>query len=172
MVHVPLGAVRNTIDAIKKRLKSLHRGTGGKAVNGRCFRAVTLPHSQTQTPNFTATQSRCGSRLQDGEDVPNGATLRRGAAVRDTCAELFDSVDCIIGTKGERRKREDCHKGERRSGQRGKRSREYDRFTKSDRQIASTTKPRLRQCVTARQRPHFPLYQSQQQERRHLKGGS
>jgi hypothetical protein len=77
VVHVPLGAVRNTIDAIKKRLKSLHRGTGGKAVNGRCFRAVTLPHSQTQTPNFTATQSRCGSRLQDGEVVPNGATLRR-----------------------------------------------------------------------------------------------
>ena len=101
MVHVPLGAVRNTIDAIKKRLKSLHRGTGGKAVNGRCFRAVTLPHSQTQTPNFTATQSRCGSRLQDGEDVPNAATLRRGAAVRDTCAELFGSVDCIIGTMGQ-----------------------------------------------------------------------
>ena len=101
MVHVPLGAVRNTIDAIKKRLKSLRRGTGGKAVNGRCFRAVTLPHSQTQTPNFTATQIRCGSRLQDVEDVPNGATLRRGAAVRDTCAELFDSVDCIIGTMGQ-----------------------------------------------------------------------
>ena len=67
--------------------------------------------------------------------------------------------------RGERRTREDCHKGERRSGQRGKRSREYDRSTKSDRQIASTTKPRLRQCVTARQRPHFPLYKSQQQER-------
>ena len=48
-------------------------------MNGRCLRAVTLPHSQTQTPNFTATQSRCGSRLQDGEDVPNGATLRRGS---------------------------------------------------------------------------------------------
>ena len=58
VVHVPLGAVRNTIDAIKKRLKSLHRGTEGKAVNVRCLRAVTLPHSQTQTPNFTATQSR------------------------------------------------------------------------------------------------------------------
>ncbi|MDD6669282.1 MAG: hypothetical protein PUE54_06530 [Bacteroidales bacterium] len=40
--------------------------------------------------------------MQDGEDVPNGATLRRGAAVRDTCAELFDSVDCIIGTKGQK----------------------------------------------------------------------
>ena len=172
MVHVPLGAVRNTIDAIKKRLKSLHRGTGGKAVNGRCFRAVTLPHSQTQTPNFTATQSRCGSRLQDGEDVPNGATLRRGAAVRDTCAELFDSVDCIIGTKGRKKNERGLPPRRARSGQRGKRSREYDRSTKSDRQIASTTKPRLRQCVTARQRPHFPLYQSQQQERRHLKGGS
>ena len=39
--------------------------------------------------------------MQDGEDVPNGATLRRGAAVRDTCAELFGSVDCIIGTNGQ-----------------------------------------------------------------------
>ena len=145
MVHVPLGAVRNIIDAIKKRLKSLHRGTGGKAVNGRCFRAVTLPHSQTQTPNFTATQSRCGSRLQDGEDVPNGATLRRGAAVRDTCAELFDSVDCIIGTMGRKKNEGGLPPRRARSGQRGKRSREYDRSTKSDRQIASTTKPRLRQ---------------------------
>ena len=59
-----------------------------------------------------------------------------------------------------------------RSGQRGKRSREYDRSTKSDRQIVSTTKPRLRQCVTARQRPHFPLYQSQRQERCRRKGSS
>ena len=67
--------------------------------------------------------------------------------------------------KWARRTSEDCHKGERRSGQRGKRSREYDRSTKSDRQIASTTKPRLRQCVTARQRPHFPLYKSQHPER-------
>ena len=67
--------------------------------------------------------------------------------------------------KWAKRTSEGCHNGERRSGQRGKRSREYDRSTKSDRQIASTTKPRLRQCVTARQRPHFPLYQSQQQER-------
>ena len=113
MAHVPLGAVRNTIDAIKKRLKSLHRGTEGKAVNVRCLRAVTLPHSQTQTPNFTATQSRCGSRLQDGEDVPNGATLRRGAAVRDTCAELFDSVDCIIDTKGRKKNERGLPHGER-----------------------------------------------------------
>ena len=165
MAHVPLGAVRNTIDAIKKRLKSLHRGTGGKAVNGRCFRAVTLPHSQTQTPNFTATQSRCGSRLQDGEDVPNGATLRRGAAVRDTCAELFDSVDCIIGTKWRKKNERGLPPRRARSGQRGKRSREYDRSTKSDRQIASTTKPRSDKCGTARQRPHFPLYKSQHQER-------
>ena len=119
------------IDAIKKRLQSWHRGTGGKAVNGRCFRAVTLPHSQTQTPNFTATQSRCGSRLQDGEDVPNGATLRRGAAVRDTCAELFDSVDCIIGTKGRKMNERGLPPRRARSGQRGKRSREYDRSTKS-----------------------------------------
>ena len=131
VVHVPLGAVRNTIDAIKKRLKSLHRGTEGKAVNVRCLRAVTLPHSQTQTPNFTATQSRCGSRLQDGEDVPNGATLRRGAAVRDTCAELFDSVGCIIGTKGRKKNERGLPPRRARSGQRGKRSREYDRSTKS-----------------------------------------
>ena len=131
MEHVPLGAVRNTIDAIKKRLKSLHRCTGGKSVNGRCFRAVTLPHSQTQTPNFTATQSRCGSRLQDVEDVPNGATLRRGAAVRDTCAELFDSVDCIIGTMGRKKNEGGLPPRRARSGQRGKRSREYDRSTKS-----------------------------------------
>ena len=173
MVHVPLGAVRNTIDAIKKRLKSLHRGTGGKAVDGRCFRAVTLPHSQTQTPNFTATQSQRGSRLQDGAVVPNGATLRRGCGSKRMLVRVvFGSVDCIIGTNGARRTSEDCHKGERRSGQRGKRSREYDRSTKSDRQIASTTKPRLRQCVTARQRPHFPLYQSQQQERCRLKSSS
>ena len=34
VAHVPLGAVQNTIDAIKKRLKSLHRGTEGKAVDG------------------------------------------------------------------------------------------------------------------------------------------
>ena len=102
MVHVPLGAVRNTIDAIKKRLKSLHRGTGGKAVNGRCFRAVTLPHSQTQTPNFTATQSRRGSRLQDGEVVPNGATLRRGCGSKRMLVRgVFGSVDCIIGTMGQ-----------------------------------------------------------------------
>ena len=29
VVHVQLGAVRNTIGAKLKRLKSLHRGTGG-----------------------------------------------------------------------------------------------------------------------------------------------
>ena len=114
MVHVPLGAVRNTIDAIKKRLKSLHRGTGGKVVNGRCFRAVTLPHSQTQTPNFTATQSRCGSRLQDGKVVPNGATLRRVSGSKripvrsDPTAWAASSAQ-----RGERRTREDCHHGER-----------------------------------------------------------
>ena len=134
VVHVPLGDVRNTIDAIKKRLKSLHRCTGGKSVNGRCFRAVTLPHSQTQTPNFTATQSRCGNRLQDGEPFPrikNGETLRRGAAVRDTCAELFDSMGCIIGTKGRKKNERGLPPRRARSGQRGKRSREYDRSTKS-----------------------------------------
>ena len=87
------------------------------------------------------------------------------SAVRDTCAELFDSVDCIIGTMGRKKNERGLPPRRARSGQRGKRSREYDRSTKSDRQIASTTKPRLRQCVTARQRPHFPLYQSQQQER-------
>ena len=132
MVHVQLVAVRNTIDAIKKRLKSLHRGTGGsKRWSADAFRAVTLPHSQTQTPNFTATQSRCGSRLQDGEDVPNGATLRRGAAVRDTCAELFDSVGCIIGTKWRKKNERGLPPRRARSGQRGKRSREYDHSTKS-----------------------------------------
>ena len=104
-------------------------------MDGRCFRAVTLPHSQTQTPNFTAKQSRCGSRLQDGEDVPNGATLRRGAAVRDTCAELFDSVDCIIGTMGRKKNEGGLPPRRARSGQRGKRSREYDRSTKSDRHL-------------------------------------
>lgn len=103
VAHVPLGAVRNTIDAIKKRLKSLHRGTGGKAVNGRCFRAVTLPHSQTQTPNFTATQSRCGSRLQDGAVVPNCATLRRDCGSKRMLVRgVFGSVDCIIGTNGQK----------------------------------------------------------------------
>ena len=106
VAHVPLGAVRNTIDAIKKRLKSLHRCTGGKSVNGRCFRAVTLTHSQTQTPNFTATQSRCGSRLQDGEDVPNGATLRRGAAVRDTCARSVRQRGLHHRHKGAKEERE------------------------------------------------------------------
>ena len=132
------------------------------------FRAVTLPHSQTQTPNFTATQSRCGSRLQDGEDVPNGATLRRGSVEKqkeNACARSVRQRGLHHRHNETRRTSEDCHKGERRSGQRGKRSREYDHSTKSDRQIASTTKPRLRRCGTARQRPHFPLYQSQQQER-------
>ena len=103
--------------------------------------------------------------MQDGEDVPNGATLRRGAAVRDTCAELFDSVDCIIGTKGRKKNEVGLPPRRARSGQRGKRSREYDRSTKSDRLLASTTKPRLRQCGTARQQPHFPLYKSQHPER-------
>lgn len=102
VVHVPLGAVRNTIDAIKKRLKSRHSGTEGKAVVGRCLRAVTLPHSQTQTPNFTATQSRCGSRLQDVEDVPNGATLWRGCGSKRMLVRgVFGSVDCIIGIMGQ-----------------------------------------------------------------------
>ena len=74
-------------------------------MNGRCFRAVTLPHSQTQTPNFTATQSRCGNRLQDGEVVPkikNGATLRRGCGSKRMLVRgVFGSVDCIIGTMGQ-----------------------------------------------------------------------
>ena len=125
------------------------------------FRAVTLPHSQTQTPNFTATQSRCGSRLQDGEDVPNGATLRRGSVEKqkeNACARSVRQRGLHHRHNETRRTSEDCHKGERRSGQRGKRSREYDHSTKSDRPIASTTKPRLRRCGTARQRPHFPLY--------------
>ena len=74
--------------------------------------------------------------------------------------------------KGAKEERERTATRRARSGQRGKRSREYDRSTKSDRQIVSTTKPRLRQCVTARQRPHFPLYQSQQQERCRPKGSS
>ena len=51
--------------------------------------------------------------MQDGEDVPNGATLRRGAAVRDTCAELFDSVGCIIGTKGRKKNERGLPHGER-----------------------------------------------------------
>ena len=102
VVHVLLGAVRNTIDAIKKRLKSLHRGTEGKAVVGRYLRAVTLPHSQTQTPNFTATHSQRGSRLRDGEVVPNGATLRRGCGSKRMLVRgVFGSVDCIIGTMGQ-----------------------------------------------------------------------
>ena len=106
MVHVPLVAVRNTIDAIKKRLKSLHRGTEGKAVAGRDLRAVTLPHSQTQTPNFTATQSRCGSRLQDGEDVPNGATLRRGSGRKRMLVRSYSAAwtasSAQMGKKNER----------------------------------------------------------------------
>ena len=81
-------------------------------------------------------------------------------------------MDCIIGTKGRKKNEGGLPPRRARSGQRGKRSREYDRFTKSDRQIASTTKPRLRQCVTARQRPHFPLHQSQQHGRCRRKGSS
>ena len=74
--------------------------------------------------------------MQDGEDVPNGATLRRGCGSKRMIVRgVFGSVDCIIGTIGARRTSEDCHKGERRSGQRGKRSREYDRSTKSDRHL-------------------------------------
>ena len=73
--------------------------------------------------------------MQDVEDVPNGATLRRGAAVRDTCAELFDSVGCIIGTKGRKKNERGLPPRRARSGQRGKRSREYDRSTKSDRHL-------------------------------------
>ena len=87
------------------------------------------------------------------------------AAVREYLCGVIRQRGLHHRHKWARRTSEDCHKGERRSGQRGKRSREYDRSTKSDRQIASTTKPRLRQCVTARQRPHFPLYKSQHQER-------
>ena len=87
------------------------------------------------------------------------------AAVREYLCGVIRQRGLHHRHKWARRTSEDCHKGERRSGQRGKRSREYDRSTKSDRQIASTTKPRLRQCMTARQRPHFPLYKSQQQER-------
>ena len=102
-MHVQLVAVRNTIDAIKKRLKSLHRGTvGSKRWSADAFSAVTLPHSQTQTPNFTATQSQRGSRLQDGEVVPNGATLWRGCGSKRMLVRgVFGSVDCIIGTMGQ-----------------------------------------------------------------------
>lgn len=126
---------------------------------------MTLPHSQTQTPNFTATQSRCGIRLQYGEDVPKWCDASARCGSKRYLCVVIRQRGLHHRHNGARRTSEDCHKGEWRSGQRGKRSREYDRFTKSDRQIASTTKPRLRQCVTARQRLHFPLYQSQQQER-------
>ena len=62
---------------------------------------MTLPHSQTQTPNFTATQSRCGSRLQDGEVVPNGATLWRGCGSKRMLVRgVFAGVDSVIGTNG------------------------------------------------------------------------
>ena len=99
------------------------------------------------------------------------AAVRR-TAERDDCARRIRRLRLHHRHKWARITSEDCHKGERRSGQRGKRSREYDRSTKSDRQIASTTKPRLRQCVTARQRPHFPLHQSQQHGRCRRKGSS
>ena len=52
--------------------------------------------------------------MQDGEDVPNGATLRRGCGSKRMIVRgVFGSVDCIIGTIGARRTSEDCHKGER-----------------------------------------------------------
>ena len=87
------------------------------------------------------------------------------AAVREYLCGVIRQRGLHHRHNGARRTSEDCHKGERRSGQRGKRSREYDRSTKSDRLLASTTKPRLRQCGTARQQPHFPLYKSQHPER-------
>ena len=97
--------------------------------------AETLPHSQTQTPNFTATQSQRGSRLQDGAVVPNGATLRRGCGSKRMLVRVvFGSVDCIIGTMGQE-ERERTATRRAHSGQRGKRSREYDRSTKSDRHL-------------------------------------
>ena len=52
--------------------------------------------------------------MQDGEDVPNGATLRRGAAVREClCEECSAAWTASSAQRGERRTREDCHDGER-----------------------------------------------------------
>ena len=77
---------------------------------------MTLPHSQTQTPNFTATQSRCGSRLQDGEDVPNGATLWRGSVEKqkEMLVRSYSTAwTASSAQRGVRRTREDCYHGER-----------------------------------------------------------
>ena len=99
MEHVQLVAVRNTIEAIKKRLKSLHCGTGGS--KRWSADALTSPLSALRSP-LLATHSQRGSRLQDGEAVPNGATLRRGCGSKRMLVRgVFGSVDCIIGTMGQ-----------------------------------------------------------------------
>ena len=126
---------------------------------------MTLPHSQTKTPTSLQRKADVETACRTERSFPMVRHFGESAAVREYLCGVIRQRGLHHRHKWARRTSEDCHKGERRSGQRGKRSREYDRSTKSDRQIASTTKPRLRQCVTARQRPHFTLYQSQQPER-------
>lgn len=121
------------IDAIKKRLKSRHRGTGGKAVNGSLgLRPYHTRRRRHQTSLQRKADEEAACRTERAfPRIKNGATLRRGAAVRDTCAEIFDSVDCIIGTMGRKKNERGLLPRRALSGQRGKRSREYDRSTKS-----------------------------------------
>ena len=54
--------------------------------------------------------------MQDVEDVSSDKKWCDASArvvVRDTCAELFDSVDCIIGTKGRKKNERGLPHGER-----------------------------------------------------------
>ena len=123
----------------------------------------------TQTPNFTATQADEEAARRSERTFPNGATLQRGAAVRDTCAELFDSVGCIIGTKGRKKNERGLPHGELIAVSEGNVAENMTVPRKaigiSINDYRSTIDARLRQCGTARPRSHFPIYQSQQPER-------
>ena len=118
---------------------------------------LTSPLSALRSP-LLATHSRRGSRLQDGEAVPNGATLRRGCGSKRMLVRgVFGSVDCIIGTMGQE---ERVRTATPESGEAVSEGNVAENMTIPRKAIGFS--PRLQshvsdKCGTARQRPHFPL---------------